>query len=215
MKILNYYEIKNELNPAKVGKDFSQIGFMKPSGQFLNSWEFPKDNLEFQLELNDNSILTDFLNTSAVMAAGFFISRKARKVFEAYNLMNQKYYPSKVKMEGDVHDFFWMHLRDERIVELIDYAKSEFFETKFNRKIAPIDIRNFEDYEQKKEERGFKFGVKLEKIVFQAKDWCDLDLFTILPFDNKIYMSEKLKDALNMECISGYRIGEKVSISIG
>jgi hypothetical protein len=214
MKEVKYFSIENDLNPKIVGKDFSQIGYMKPNSEKLSSWKFPNKNIKFELELNDNSKLTDFLKNSSVHANGFFISSKTKSVLDNFNLMNHKYYKANLTFEGTNNNYYWLHLRDKKIVEIIDYRYSEFFETEFNRKINTINLDSFNKYETMKKEKSFKFGVKISQIVLNENSFKNLDLFTVLPFDNNIYISERLLNSLNSESISGFRINKSIKINL-
>lgn len=200
-----YYTLSVEIDRKKMGNCYPQIDTIEPSdvADSLRSWWYPPDNTSFVLKMDKKAKQTDFLNNLQISgASGFFISQKVKNIFDKYNLMKHKYYPATIK--GWDIPYYWLHLSEPKITHLIDYQKSTFFETKWTLKVNPIKLSSYDDYDSLKKDKGASFGVELEKIVSKNEYIKSLDMFEFLPFSSsKLYISEKLKAAIEQNQITG------------
>ncbi len=201
-----YYTIDVEIDRKIMGNCFPQIDTIAPSdvADSINAWEFPPDNTSFVVKMDKKSKQTDFLNNLQISGAtGFFVSQAVKDIFDQFNLMKHKYYPTTIK--GWDTPYYWLHLSEPKLTQLIDYSESIFYRTRFNSKKEQINLSDFSEYETLKKENGFSFGVSLVKTVSKNNHIKKLDMFEFLPFsDSGIYISEKLKSALEKNKITGF-----------
>jgi hypothetical protein len=211
-----YYIIETEIDRKIMGNCYPQIDLIDPSdvADLLSSWEYPADNTSFIITMDKKAKQTDFLNNLQISgASGFFISQKAKDIFDQFKLMQHKYYPTKVK--GWDMPYYWLHCSEPKLTHLIDYNESTFFETKWTFKENPIKLTSYNEYEQLKKEKGASFGVSLEKIISNNNYIKSLDLIEFLPLSgSELYISEKLKSALEQNHVTGFKTQEAENLII-
>ena len=206
-----FYILRNDVDPKVIGKNFTQI-YMRPDIQNFSSWRFPDKSLSFQAELEDKSIVTDFLNTAAATPTGFFISERTRHLLEQFSLMQHHFYSVEVEKDNEVFQYYWLHLCDLKLVDHLDYGQSTFFETRFNSRVNSIELDSLQNYQKLKDEKDFSFGVEIENIVFQPS-YPGYEMLTLLPFAPRVFISQRLRDELIEAGITGFTCAEEKIIS--
>jgi hypothetical protein len=211
-----YHIIKNDLNDKVVGKDYPQVNCLTMNqAHLLQSWLFLDPEPELKLELKKKAILTDVLSDATINASGFLINEKLKNILESFKLIRHKFYLASVKAKAENFDFYWLHLSEPEITKSLDYQNSTFFRTEYTFREEPIELHSLEDYNKiKSQDNDASFGVELDKIVVSNSFDKELDMFTFLPFDSNIYISEKLKHALLKNNITGFRIEEATNLII-
>lgn len=210
MKI--YYTLKNDLDDKIVGKDYPQVDCLTMhQAHLITSWHLfdPKPNLKFKLK--KRAILTDVLNKSAISSTGFLINSKTKGIFDEFNMMRHQYFDTTVETKkGEVLNYFWLHLTEPQLTEELDFHKTVFYETEWTFRKEPITLNSYNHYKElKAKDTEASFGVEIDKIALSDNFDNNLDMFTFLPFDNKVYISERLKNAIEENEIIGFKI-EKV-----
>ncbi|MDF1697926.1 MAG: hypothetical protein P1U56_18915 [Saprospiraceae bacterium] len=200
MRKVKYYKIKNDLDPKIVGKDFGQIGYMKPNSQLFDAWEFPNIETSIQVSLNERSKVTDFLKCTLMDSNGHFINEKVKAIFDLHHLMQHKYYKAVLENYESLK-YYWIHLLDLSILDKIDYAKSVFYRTEFGDREEIIALASYEQYTKLKKEKGVFFDVEVADLFLKVKEV--YDLITILPFEHDMYVSEQLRNALKENDVDG------------
>jgi|SRR5690606_22365631 len=205
----NYYILKNDLDEKIVGKDYPQVDCLTMhQAHLITSWRLfdPKPNLKFKLK--KRALLTDVLNKSAISSAGFLINLKIKKIFDEFNIMRHQYFDVSVEAKnGEILNYFWLHLTEPQLTEKLDFNKTIFFETEFTFRKQPILLKSYNHYKDLKEkDLEASFGVELEKIALSDNFDNSLDMFTFLPFDKNVYISERLKNTIEENEIKGFKI---------
>lgn len=205
----NYYILKNDLDEKIVGKDYPQVDCLTMhQAHLITSWRLfdPKPNLKFKLK--KRALLTDVLNKSAISSAGFLINLKMKKIFDEFNIMRHQYFDASVEAKnGEILNYFWLHLTEPQLTEKLDFNKTIFFETEFTFRKQTILLKSYNHYKDLKEKDSeASFGVELEKIALSDNFDNSLDMFTFLPFDKNVYISERLKNTIEENEIKGFKI---------
>ncbi|MGV3695877.1 hypothetical protein [Flavobacterium sp.] len=203
-----YYILKNNLDDKIVGKDYPQVDCLTMhQAHLINSWHLfdPKPNLRF--ELKKRAILTDVLNKSAISSTGFLVNLKLKTVFESFNIMRHQYFRSLVVDKDNELEYYWLHLSEPDLTKSLDYKKTVFYKTEWTFREDPIELTSYEHYQDlKSKDKEASFGVGIDKIALSESFDENLDLFTFLPFDNNVYISERLKVAIEESNLTGFKI---------
>lgn len=210
----NYYKINYELDDKITGKGYPQVNCLNVNeiGNF-SSWELNKKKTILKFELNKKSKLTDVLSVLEINT-GFLISPKVKKILDQFKLMRHQYFDATIETDNGTFNYYWLHLTEPDLVKKIDYNKSIFYETEYTFKKDIIILDNFEHYQMlKSQDKEACFGVTSEQIFFSDSFDKTLDLLTFLPFNNDIYISEKLKNVLIENNILSFNITQTSVIS--
>jgi len=205
-----YYILSNSLNNEVVGSDYPQVDCLTINqAHLITSWHLfdPKPNLRFQLR--KRAKLTDVLKESAISSTGFLINEKFKCILDDCNIMRHQYFNAKITNKENELNYYWLHLTQPELSKRLDYVNSIFYRTEWTFREEPIEINSYEHYtELKSKDHKASFGVGLDKIVLSKVFDKTLDMFTFLPFDNNIYISEKLKTKIEINNIKGFNIEE-------
>lgn len=202
-----YYSIENS-----TGKD---VGHVFPQASCLNQDlahsiqfdQFSNFDCEILFKLEPKANLTDVLSQAAISAYGFLISKKTRRIFETFNLMQHRYYKCLVKdQKGLVHDYYWLHLLNNDLFNKIDYAASRFYTTEFGFRNEDVILESYEDYKIRKAELGTMYGFKADSIQLTSEFDYRIDMFNIPIFGKSTYISKVLADTLTNNNITGISI---------
>lgn len=151
-------------------------------------------------ELFKSSKLTDFITGSCLQQYGLIISKKAKEIFEQFNLGQAKFYPLTLEHKGNFYGEYFLLKTLSSGVEFIDFEKSTFYhqrgllEFETRRDIA---INSFQDVINHRQ----KFSVNdadlyIKKIVL-ADSFPNFDYFTFYRYGvHKRFVSPKLATAL-------------------
>lgn len=207
-----YYIIDNETNSKVVGIDYPQVDcYTMDQAHLISAWKLlePQPNLEF--ELKKRCKLTDVLSDATIGGgSGFLINDKIRNILNKFHLMSHQYLDASIKTKDNlIQQYYWLHLTEPELILQLDYKKTEFYRTEFMFREEPIKLDSYEHYENfKSKDTEASFGVGIEKIALSDSFDKSLDLFTFLPFDNNIYISKKLKKAIEENNVIGFKIRE-------
>ncbi len=191
----------------ETGRDFPQLHCTtQSSAHQISAWEFPDFKPELQFELNKTAKLTDVLSNAAIPGFGFLHNGRTKQILNGFNLMKNKFYDAEILLPktGKKEKYDYLHLCDPELSRTIDYKKSVFYEEEFVFRTGKIQINSYEHYnELKLKDKEAKFSVDLDEIFVTDSFDRTLDMFVFLPFSGKIYITERLKDELEKEKITG------------
>lgn len=214
---MNYYILSNSTG-KEIGKAYPQLHCLTQAhAHSMSAWEFPNYIPKLNFELNKTSKLTDVLSNASISANGFLINDKVKKIFENFNLMSHQYYEANIIIpkSGEVQNYFWLHLCQTELAKQLDYKRTVFYETEWTFRKEIIDIESYEHYERLKEQdHEAKFGIELDEIFLSNMFNKNLDMFTFLPFSENIYISNRLKEALENDHVTGFNFDETTEIKV-
>ena len=125
--------------------------------------------------------------------------------------MQHQYFNAKVYDKNDIeYQYYWLHLSEPSLTKQLDYQRTKFYTAKWGfEREGEILLKNYEEYEYLKSlDKEASFSVKIDKIALSDKFDNTLDMFTFLPFEINIYISERLKNAIEEAGITGFEIKE-------
>ena len=175
---LDYYILKPAVDTPETGnaypaaESYDHYDFDMPNSVHkLNFREFPDFEPDIRFKLAKGAKLTDMLSQAAISVHGFLINGKLRTAFEQFSIVPHRYYPATVEdRQGNLHQYFWMHLVWEERFELLNFQKTKFFAVKKGNK-EYFEIKTPEEFQEKKKELGFFSPLKIENGVLNQTDY--------------------------------------------
>lgn len=211
--ILNY-RVRN-----MVGDDFQlhcQTGSLITKS--FNEIPFPLLDMPLRYKLNKGAKLTNCLSQGAIISPGLIVDDKIKSILDSYKLMAHKYY--KIELMDELSTFnlsyYWIQL-NESLFNEIDYVKSKFVEYHLAEKIGDVKINSYSDYLELRKTKGWRCSIDAKEIRLKFNSpLVDWDLFVLRPFSNEIFISKRLKDAFELNGITGIDIidNDKVFIDL-
>ncbi|MDR0894166.1 MAG: hypothetical protein LBN06_02515 [Prevotellaceae bacterium] len=215
---MRYFTFENSIEPSVVGNDYPQ------AYKFIKGYEEKAPNALFSLykyydsfpdyEPNLDGImlagyakLTDFVS-SAFSGRIIIMSPKAREVFERYCLCPHRFYPLGLYKRKVKYDYFMFFIQPD-CSDFVDYPKTTFLE--YNEGVfppRPIDIESKKDFIEKREKMYAKDGlshtIRASEIAMDKTFNRDLDFFGVYWIGGTDYVSERLKDEIEANNLSGW-----------
>lgn len=207
---MKYYEIIIHSDLEVTGK-YPQVKDLKinfheaKASQWgkIREWKTDNDipdlnNFVFQ----KNSKLTDIVTNNFVnITSGIFISKKAKSVFDSFNI-NGNFYPISIYELDKKHDynFLWYEIGGKSQMNWKDSIFIEFnsFENKYGNVVKISDFENYKSQSSKLREikKDWKLVPKL--IIFREN-------FDITPvFGISLICNEKVKNAIEENHLTGF-----------
>lgn len=202
-----------ELATEFVGKGVNEFSHGELNDSSLNSsvnlppFRFEKD-----------SEITDIVSHASISGRGLIINSKVYNILKEYELTEYVKHPLIVLdyLDNELPGYFFLQIKDSD--DLIDFQKSKFNMFKLRKLLGQIDISSIDDFAQKQFEliRSKKLSQKIKPNVLAFK--CEVrntDFFSIdRNLVSEIIISQKLKDRLVKEKITGVDIYEPKSFEI-
>lgn len=217
-----YYKLNHDLSAKVVGRSHPQVDCLTIfQAQFLDSDHLYNPKPKLKYKLRKSAKLTDVINEDSAIskASGLLINKKVKSILLRYNLMRHQYIETSLELSnGDILQYYWLHLSDPDLITTIDFPNSILYRTEWTfRKEDIVKLDSFDDYKKMKkmkniEEGNLSFGVKFEQIVFSERFNRSLDMFAFLPLDSSIYISQNLKNELVENQITGLLFEEANNI---
>lgn len=125
-----------------------------------------------------------------------------------------RYYPAVIKEKDVFHkNYFFMHAVSD-LPDYIDYEKTAFFIKEYGDDLGSVRVNSKTEYESfNKQLEGIKF-LSSNMPYLKKEIICKYDLFVETHFRFRFYISEKLKNALLEEKITGSSVTEANDIEI-
>ena len=162
-------------------------------------------------ELDKKAKLTDMLSGGKVNANGFVISEKLKEIFERHYTVPTQYYPAKIKMENSFVDNYYLMQIVSDLSDNIDFRHSKFRVRKLVKDLGEIELVSKEDFRQKWDELlKTSMTITIRPDVFAMNNNFDnaLDLFMINFMDFNVNISERLRNCLIEERVTGIQMKE-------
>jgi hypothetical protein len=207
----HYFIIANAAGTKETGMEYPQVKSMT-SGYDLNAPNsvralrevrnhLPgfKPNLD-AFVLYKKAGLTDVISAGYIGGRGLLVSDRFKKILQRFNLTQCIFFPAVVIKDDTRHKYFWLHLVES------DYRKNVVFaKTKFSN-WPKLTLKSYQDYTRFDREED-EFGLLRAGFVTLDKKFDRrLDLFMISAFDQNLYVSEKLINAIKESSITGLEI---------
>ncbi|MEZ4685104.1 MAG: hypothetical protein R3B47_03295 [Bacteroidia bacterium] len=191
---MEYYFVEHRTDD-EVGNVYPQVTFddLKEAFKFRHN-VFPIQKPILLGTLEKGAKLTEILSQGSINGHGLLISEKVKSIFAGFQLMDHKYFECPIKdHSGALHQYYWLALVQIDLVNLIDFENSSFYLKKGLKNLGPVDIKNYDHYLMIKAKLDISIIVKAKSIHLRV---CNLDLFKLPLFDNKIYVSSALESKM-------------------
>lgn len=216
---MKYYIVNDSLDEAVVGKDYPQAyKFMKgydgdaPNG-IIGLYKYDVEFPDFIPDL-DGIMLSGSAKLTDVVSNGycsdfFIVSEKVKRILEQYTLCPHRFYPLGLYKRKVKYDYFLLHIISV-YVDYVDYNRTSFMDCDIftNKKDGDVIVTSLDDLLQKRDEikkaKGRSQTVWGERIVMNEHFDKETDFFVISRFDANIYMSERLKNAIEAAGVTGW-----------
>ncbi len=226
---MQYFILKEAVATKETGPEYPQIQKWKPgynddkSDSIFSYWEasnrgqvFPhfEPNLDAMV-LHGKAKPTDLI--SGGTSVGLLISQKLKNIFKEFNFPPHRFYPAIILHKNTaLGPYYLMHMISkyfEDYLDFVEYGKSNFLiEAVDGRPIESIRLHSKQEYldvsaklqEQTSKEKTF-YAVSAHLIRFNNGFDKNLDCFRA-PFGIDYYISQKLKNALVKDNITGFNI---------
>lgn len=173
----------------------------------VKPYNFSTFTPDYGLELNEQAIPTDIIDRGPV-GFGLIVNEKIKELLKDFELPEHKFYPINISYKNKGLKYYWFHFIAD-IEKYIDKSKSTiklFHKFKFNIIQEEIYINtikgNLYDYE---DSLPREHAIRINKIVMNS-DTPVFDIFDISILGRITLISEKLKDKLYKEGITGSNI---------
>lgn len=217
---MKYYIVKKTRDEKIVGSDFVQVhSFIKgynPSAPnalfslYKYNESFPNYVPDLDgLMVSGSSKLTDIVSNGF---SGWFhiINPRVKTLLENYNLCPHRIYPVGLYRRKIRYDYFLLSTLSN-YTDFIDYEKTSFIihedmGNKENNECIKICSKTeyFEMNDKLKKERGVLWSIDANNIVMSESFDSNLDFFKVGSFDSNLYISERLKLAIEAMGITGW-----------
>ena len=209
---MNYYRIDNDLETKVVGRKYPQV----ECNNLVYAHAIPdfgpcKIKYKLSFNLVKGAKLTDVLSTLAISASGFVISERLKMLLESYKLERHEFIPVDIISKDQTYNYYFLHFYGLDMVHCLDYQQSIFRITKWG--FEDLGLKNFDSYESyqayiKENNEDYSLMIPIEHVVLK-EEFKDLDFFSVPKFHNEIFVSERLKQCLEDNHITGFSFEEK------
>lgn len=208
-----YYTIENRTD-KEVGNVYPQAGCLSQNlTRSIKFDEFVNFDSELLFQLEPKAKLTDVLSQASIPVYGLLINKKVKDLLQGFNLMRHRYYKCLVKdHKGITHDYYWLHVADNTVLDKIEYGESKFYTIEYGYREGEIALKSYDDYKIQKERLGKMWSIGGDFIKFKQEFDFSLDLFCIPIFGKHLFISEKLANSFQSAGITGVLLTESSTI---
>lgn len=204
-----YYILKPAVGTKETGmaypavESYDDYDFDGPRSMHkLKFREFPDFEPDIRFKLAKGAKLCDMMGQATINANGFLISEKLKLILEQTNTVPCIFYKATIENKGTIYKYFWVHFVWEDCSNYIDYKNSDFFAKRLSKNLGKVNILKEDDILSIRKEFDIATVISYNEIKFVN---LNKDLFTI-NFFTQIYITEKLKELLDSNHISGIDI---------
>lgn len=218
---MKYYIVKESLDKKIVGSDYPQVykfikGYNENAPHALFSlYEYKESFPDYMPELDGLMLagyakLTDFVSSSF---SGFLyiVSERTKNIFEQYHLCPHRFYPLGLYKRRMKYDYFLLQTILPDYINYVDFEKSSFVEYDLYRgkTFGSVSLSSkkelFQEREKlKKSENKKDLTIWGKDIVMNPLFDKELDFFQICWIDANLYISERLKNAVESAGLTGW-----------
>lgn len=216
-----FYVLDHSIDHKHIGSEYPQCtGLVKG---YNNEYENPFSlyyfahqkgkKVDYQPDLSAIKIglktkLTDLVSCPVGPGNDWVVSSKFKSILKGFKTSPIQFFKCTLNRKEEKFNYWWIHFLYS-LEEQVDYAKSTFVHPYEELKEKLMNIKSYEDY------RSFydnddTYGFVKATITFI--DSAPLDFFVVGHFNQKHYVSERLKDELQIKEISGVTFKEATDV---
>lgn len=167
----------------------------------------------FELRLDRKANVTDVLSSYTV-SFGLLVSTKLKNLLSRFNLPPHRFHQVNLIYRGALrNDYFWFHCFDD-LWQYLDSSRStlEIFHKFKRHTLGEAPIVSYQQLRALYDSLEFEQDMRLKELYF-SKDIPQYDVMQNNIFGSGIWISERLKETLEAEGITGYDITEVAALS--
>ncbi|WP_195652690.1 imm11 family protein [Bacteroides cellulosilyticus] len=216
---MKYFIVEDSLDEKVVGKDFPQAykfikGYNPDAPNMLFSiYKYRKSFPDYIPDL-DGIMLSGSAKLTNIVSNGFspfffIIDERVKQLLEQYKLCPHRFYPLGLYKRKVKYNYFLLYIVSNYI-DYVDCAKTSFIEYNIasGKKFGDVFIKSKDELFQKrdeiKKEKGYTQTIWGNRIVMNDQFDSELDFFTITRIDGRQYISERLKNAIEANGLTGW-----------
>lgn len=177
---------------------------------FLESMKYIDKNPNLKMSFYKRAKITDVMRCFNIgLVNNAIISERHKRLLENFNLQSCQFFEIDILNSKTNENYYVLHFYNNPFSYAIDFEKSTFFESNlletplYENKIFHAVI-DYNDYvRQDNILKPSMLSLQIDNIVLKGTVFPQLDMFTLYPDDDKIYVSENLKNELVNAGISG------------
>ncbi len=209
-----FYAIDNRTD-KEVGNVYPQVSCVSQAlAHQLCADTFHDGVRELRFELQSGAKCTDVLSQAAISASGLLVSARTQDLLAVHSLMRHRWISCAVKTRSASLPYYWLHLVDMSLLETIDFPASRFYRTEYGFREHDVCLSSFADYEAAKRQFGNMGTIESDYLSLSDHLRDHYDLLALPLFDSRIYVSEKLRDVLAENKITGVQYQKGTGISL-
>lgn len=226
---MRYFIARDSLNEKIVGKDFPQAyKFIKEYNPYsLNALfslykyreSFPDYMPELDgIMLSGSAKLTDFVS-NGFSGDLFILSDRVKQIIEQYKLCSHRFYPLGLYKRKVKYNYYLLYIVSNYI-DSVDCAKTSFVEYNIvsGKVFGDVCIKSKEELFQKrgeiKKEKGISQTILGNRIVMNDLFDKTTDLFIVSRIDANLYVSERLKKAIEDNGLTGWEFSPATNLIV-
>ncbi len=210
---MNYYILELQSGTKETGPLYPQI---QEIGGTINAndsnslYKVENDipsftpNLNF-LQVAKHALLSDFLSASMIHP-GHIVNEKVEKILNKFTLVDHKFYPTTLSHRKQlIYNYSWF-IFSGNLNNYINFQETQFVLLDTFGDIENITINSIEELKQVNHEMDPMKSIRSAEYKFYKK--INLDLFTLHSYDNRVIISESLKNEFTRQSITGIEMTE-------
>lgn len=180
-----------------------------PQG-FAKYFSSPFGNVDGEIDLDcfvlsEQANPTDLISSSFLGVCGHIVSPKLSKLLAKFSLAHIEIFDIGIYYHGDYLEGYKFLFFKQPSLEVVNFGKSKFLKKSIlPRKSEEIQVRTLNDYLKFEKQLGSRETINADPLVFEEK--IEFDFFTLGRLFHQTIVSERLKEALILENITGVKI---------
>ena len=194
---MKYFIVEDSLDEKVVGKDFPQAykfikGYNPDAPNMLFSIYKYRESFPDYIPDLDGIMLSGSAKLTNIVSNGFspfffIIDERVKQLLEQYKLCPHRFYPLGLYKRKVKYNYFLLYIVSNYI-DYVDCAKTSFIE---------YNIASGK-------KKGYTQTIWGNRIVMNDQFDSELDFFTITRIDGRQYISERLKNAIEANGLTGW-----------
>lgn len=220
---MKYYSLTEACGTSETGSLYPQTDGMfgeydfnsKDSIYQLNRTTIPESVTDFGvIKIGHSAKLTDVISTALISSAGLIVSEKLKIILEGSKLQKSVFIKLKLNHRSIIlENYYRLFVENEDRLKRVDFERSSFKIKRASKDLGEALIASEGEFYEKLasvQKESIANLIVPSRLITKA---FDCDLFTN-PFGTSLIISEKLKNKLEDEKITGIKIEELKNIEI-
>lgn len=208
-----YFKLETAAGTKETGPKYPQAHCLTLESAFvLKSNKKVGSAPDLAYELVPRAKLTDVLSQASISATGILCNQRMVTLLNKFKLQDHHLFPCRV-YTSKRNKYFWLQCISTKMIRYIDFPNSTFYRVDYGFGTdEQFKLRSYEQYQSKNKKLPLGSWIQAGTIQLSSRYKHDLDLFSIPEIDGRLYISQRLAEALIKKKISGIKIIEATNI---